>query len=132
MLDLTVVAKPHYCKCVLIPLKGKLGHLRGTVELKHHHFKVKKQVKTQKLQKIRQIYDPWRSLLPNDGYLGDEQLTGCQLLLIGLDLAVGVGLSALQLLATVHQRLDLRLHLADVEASHGELLLHSRAVPLRL
>lgn len=67
-----------------------------------------------------------------DGYLGDEQLTGRQLLLIGLDLAVGVGLSALQLLAAVHQRLDLGLHLADVEASHGELLLHHQAVPLHL
>lgn len=66
------------------------------------------------------------------GYLGDEQLTGCQLFLIGLDLAVGVCLRALQLLAAVDQRLDLRLHLADVEASDRELLLHSRAVPIRL
>lgn len=65
-------------------------------------------------------------------HLRDEQLTGRQLLLIGLDLAVGVGLSALQLLAAVHQRLHLRLHLTDVETGQSELLLHRRAVPLRL
>ena len=65
-------------------------------------------------------------------YLRDEQLTGRQLLLIGLDLAVGVGLSALQLFAAVHQRLHLRLHLTDVETGQSELLLHRRAVPLCL
>lgn len=42
-----------------------------------------------------------------DGYLGYKQLTGCQLFLIGLDFAVGIGLSALQLLATIHKGLDL-------------------------
>lgn len=67
-----------------------------------------------------------------DAYLGDEQLTGCQLLLVRLNLAVGVGLGALQLLAAVDQRLDLGLHLADVEASNGKVLLQRRAVPLHL
>lgn len=56
-------------------------------------------------------------------HLGDEELAGRELPLAGVHLPVGVHLGALQLLAAVHQRLHLRLHLADVEPGHGELLL---------
>lgn len=55
-------------------------------------------------------------------HLGDEQLAGCQLPLTGIHLPVGIHLGALKLLAAVHQGLDLWLHLADVQAGHGELL----------
>lgn len=55
-------------------------------------------------------------------YLRDKQLASCQLPLAGIHLPVGVHLGTLQLLATVHERFDLRLHLANVEARHGELL----------
>lgn len=55
-------------------------------------------------------------------YLRDKQLASCQLPLAGIHLPVGVRLGALQLLAAVHERLDLRLHLANVQAGHGELL----------
>lgn len=55
-------------------------------------------------------------------YLGDEQLAGCQLPLAGIHLPVGVHLGALKLFAAVHQRFDLRLHLADVQSGHGEFL----------
>lgn len=40
-------------------------------------------------------------------YLGDEQLAGCQLPLAGIHLPVGVHLCTLELLAAVHQGLDL-------------------------
>ena len=61
------------------------------------------------------------------GYLGDEHLAGGQLLVVGLRLAAGVWQAALQLLAALHQGLDLRLHLADIQAGHGELLLQDAA-----
>lgn len=57
-------------------------------------------------------------------YLGYEQLAGRQLPLAGVHLPVGVHLGALKLFAAVHQGLDLRLHLADVQTGHGELLLN--------
>lgn len=57
-------------------------------------------------------------------YLGDEQLAGCQLPLTGIHLPVGVHLGILELFAAVHQGFDLRLHLADIKAGHGELLLN--------
>lgn len=57
-------------------------------------------------------------------HLGYEQLAGRQLPLAGVHLPVGVHLGALELFAAVHQGLDLRLHLADVQAGHGELLLN--------
>lgn len=57
-------------------------------------------------------------------YLWDKQLARCQLALTGVHLPVRVHLGTLQLLAAVHERLDLRLHLANVQACHGELLLN--------
>lgn len=47
-------------------------------------------------------------------HLGDQQLASCQLPFAGIHLSVGVHLGTLQLLATVHKGLDLRLHLANV------------------
>lgn len=57
-------------------------------------------------------------------YLGNEQLAGSQLPLAGIHLPVGVHLGILELFAAVHQGFDLRLHLADIQAGHGELLLN--------
>lgn len=55
-------------------------------------------------------------------HLGDEQLARGQLPLAGIHLPVGIHLRALKLFAAVHQGLDLRLHLADIQTGHGELL----------
>lgn len=60
-------------------------------------------------------------------YLGDAQLAGGQLLLVLVHLLVALGLGALQLLAALHHALHLGLHLADVEARHGELLVDQPA-----
>lgn len=57
-------------------------------------------------------------------YLWHEQLAGVQLLLVGLHPAHVLRQVDLQLFAAIHQRLDFRLHLTDVDASCGELLLH--------
>lgn len=58
-------------------------------------------------------------------YLGDQQLAATELLPCGLHPAHVLRQVDLQLPAAVHQGLDLRLHLANVEPSSGELILHS-------
>lgn len=55
-------------------------------------------------------------------YLWNEELASCKLPLAGVHFPVGIYLGTLQLLAAVHQRFHLRLHLADVKPCHGELL----------
>ena len=61
----------------------------------------------------------------------DAQLAGGQLQLVLVHLLVALRLGALQLLAALHHGLHLRLHLADVEAGHRELLVdHAAALVL--
>jgi len=81
---------------------------------------------------------PWELLPPmgeeeggGGAHLGDAQLAGSQLLLVLVHLLVALRLGALQLLAALHHGLHLRLHLADVEARHRELLVdHAAALVL--
>lgn len=66
-------------------------------------------------------------MMAGGGYLGDSELEGNQLHLCRLNLLGALGPGALQLFAVLHHRLHLRLHLADVETSHGELLVDEAA-----
>ena len=64
---------------------------------------------------------------PSVPHLRDEELAGGELPPCLLHLAVALQLHDLQLPAALHHALHLRLDLADVEASHGELLLDGAA-----
>lgn len=69
-------------------------------------------------------------LLPT--YLGDAELAGGQLLLVLVHLLVALRLGALQLFAAFHHGLHFRLHLADVQTGHCELLVDHAAAALVL
>lgn len=60
-------------------------------------------------------------------HLGNAELAGGHLPVRLLHLAVALRLKVLQVAAALHHGLHLRLYLADVEASHGELLLDHAA-----
>lgn len=60
-------------------------------------------------------------------HLRDEELAGGELPAGLLHLAVALQLHVLQLAASLHHALHLRLDLTDVEAGHGELLLDGAA-----
>ena len=65
-------------------------------------------------------------------YLGDAKLAGSKLLLILVHLLVALCLGALQLFAAFGHGLHFRLHLADVQTSHCELLVDHAAAALML
>jgi len=66
-------------------------------------------------------------LSPHISYLRNEELAGGELSPGLLHLAVALQLHVLQLAATLHHALHLRFDLADVEASHSELLFNGTA-----
>lgn len=57
-------------------------------------------------------------------HLGNAEVAGGHLPVRLLHLAVALRLKVFQVVAALHHGLHLRLYLADVEASYGELLLY--------